>query len=182
MEQEQLSDPLVDVVIAVPDVGLRVQRPGQHPEVGQTADERVCGGLEDADEEGTVRIGGHLDRDAALVRGNSRGLVGRRGQIANERIEEGPQADPDVGTAHQHRGEDRFLDALSKTGLEFGVGDLDALEVLGQDVVIGLGCSLEELVTTSSDLGLEFARDLDLGILGSVPSVGRDGGRGPRSP
>ena len=45
------------------------------------------------------------------------------------------------------------LDALAQADLELVVGDLLAFEVLGQDVVVGLGGGLEQLVAPAGDLG-----------------------------
>ena len=55
VEAQQLADPLVLALLGVPGVGLAAQRPGQDAEVGEPADERVGGGLEDADEERAAR-------------------------------------------------------------------------------------------------------------------------------
>ena len=78
VEQEQLADPLVLVAGRVPDVGLRVERAGQHAQVGQPADERVGGRLEHADEQRAVLVGRDLDRrrralSVAVAGGSSAG-------------------------------------------------------------------------------------------------------------
>ena len=88
---------------------------------------------------------------------------------------------PLVGAADQHRGEDRFLDALAQAGLELRVGDLLALEVLRQDVVVRLGGGLEELVAAPGDLVGQVVRDRDLDLLAAVPAARPCGGRGRRS-
>ena len=62
------------------------------------------------------------------------------------------------------------------------VGDLLALEVLGQDVVVGLGGGLEQLVAAARDLVGQLGRDLDLGALAASPRRTPCGGRGRRSP
>jgi hypothetical protein len=65
---------------------------------------------------------------------------------------------------------------LSRTplwaGLELGVGDLLALEVFGQDVVVGFGSGLEQLVASSGDLGLQLVRDGDLSAHALLEPVG----------
>ena len=83
VEQQQLADPLVLAPAAVPDVGLRMERPGQDAQVGQPPDERVGGRLEDADEERAVLVGGDLDlarlvgRPSPAPRRRGRGGSGR---------------------------------------------------------------------------------------------------------
>ena len=54
-----------------------------------------------------------------------------------------------------------------EAGVELRVADLLALEVLGHDVVVGLGRRLEELVAAARDLVRELGRD---GISTSLPS------------
>ena len=73
------------------------------------------------------------------------------------------------------------LDALAQAGLELGVGDLLALEVLGQDVVVGLGGGLEQLVAAAGDLVGQVVRDRDLDLLAALALVRPCGGRGRRS-
>ena len=126
--------------------------PGQDAQVGEPADERVRGGLEHAGEERAVRIRGDLDLGAALVERRDRALVGRGGEVADDRVEQRLQPDPAVRAADEHGREDRLLDALAEARLELGVGDLLALEVLHQDVVVGLGGGLEELVPPARHL------------------------------
>ncbi len=88
VEQQQLADPLVLALAAVPDVGLRMERARQHPQVGQPPDERVGGRLEHAHEQRPVLVGLDLDRRAALVLRLRRRLVGRGGEVADDRVEE----------------------------------------------------------------------------------------------
>ena len=82
------------------------------------------------------------------------------------------QADALRRRADEHRGQDAFLDALAQAGLELGVGDLLAVEVLDQDVVVGLGGGLEELVAAHRDLVGELVGDRDLDFVRAVPLVG----------
>ena len=57
VQEEQLADALLVVAVpGVPDMALGVERAGQDAEVGQPADERVGGGLEDPDEQRPVRV------------------------------------------------------------------------------------------------------------------------------
>ena len=62
-------------LLRVPHVGLAAQRPREDPQVGQPADERVGGRLEDADEERAVGIGRHRDRVVASS-GRARSTAG----------------------------------------------------------------------------------------------------------
>ena len=52
------------------------------------------------------------------------------------------------------------------------VGHLLAVEVLGQDVVVGLGGGLEELVAAAGDLVGHVIGDGDLDFVGAVPAIG----------
>ena len=88
---------------------------------------------------------------------------------------------PLTRAADEDRREDRLLDALAEARIELRVGDLLAVEVLGQDVVVGLGGGLEELVAALGDLGLEFGRDRDLDFLAAVRTARPCDGRGRRS-
>ena len=49
--------------------------------------------------------------------------------------------------------------------------DLLALEVLGQDVVVGLGGRLEQLVAPARDLAGQLVGDRDLDLLAAVPAA-----------
>ena len=107
VEQQQLADPLVLAAGRVPDVGLRVERAGEHAQVGQPADERVRGGLEDAHQQRAGFVRGDLDRGARLVGGLRRGLVGRGGEVADDRVEQAAQPDALDRAAHEHRARGR---------------------------------------------------------------------------
>ena len=172
VEEQQLADPLVLALRAVPDVGLRMERARQDAQVGQPADERVRGRLEHPDEERARLVGGDLDRRAGLVGGLDRRLVGGGGEVAHDRVEQPAQADPLGRAADEDRRQDALLDALAQARLELRVGDLLALEVLGQDVVVGLGRRLEQLVAPADDLVGELVGDRDLDLGGAVPAEG----------
>ena len=172
VEEEQLADPLVLALAAVPDVGLRMERARQHPQIGQPPDERVGGRLEHAHEQRSVLVGLDLHRSAALVLRLRRRLVGRGGEVADDRVEQRAQPDPARGAADEDRREDRILDALAQARLELGIGDLLALEVLGQHVVVGLGRRLEQLVAPAVHLVGQLLRDRDLFLGRAVPAPG----------
>ena len=104
-----------------------------------------------------------------LSTGWAGGSSAGEGQIADDGVEQAAQADPLDRAADEDRREDRLLDALAQAGLQLGVGDLLALEVLGQDVVVCLGGRLEQLVAATRDLGLEAIRDRDLHLGRAVP-------------
>ena len=61
-----------------------------------------------------------------------------------------------------------LADALVEARLELRVADLLALEVLGQDVVVGLGGRLQELVAAARDLVGQVGRDRRLGLLAAL--------------
>jgi len=84
---------------------------------------------------------------------------------------EGRQPDPLRGAPDEHRREDRFLDALAEAGLELRVGDLLALEVLREDVVVCLRGGFEQLVASLVDLAGQLVGDRDLDLLRSVELV-----------
>ena len=157
-------------LVGVPGVALRVERPGlrtrryvSRPTNGSAAV------LKTRTSSGPFGSGGTSTFAAALVASPSTGaLVGGGGEVADDRVEEGPEADAGRRGAHEDRREDRFLDALAEARLELGVGDLLALEVLGQDVVVGLGGRLEELVAATGDLVRELGRDRDLDLLAAL--------------
>ena len=73
VEQQQLADPLVLAARAVPDVRLRMERPGHDPQVGQPPDERVGGRLEHADQQRAGLVGGDLDLAARPCRSRAVG-------------------------------------------------------------------------------------------------------------
>ncbi len=173
VEAEELADALVLAALGVPDVGLAAERAGEDAEVGEAADEGVGGGLEDPHEERSCRVGGDLERIARprLVR-RRRGLLGGRRQVADDGVEQAAHADPLGRAGHEDRRQERVAHAPVEAGIELGVRDLLALEVLGQDVVVGLGGGLDELVAAGRDLALELGRDRDLDLLLPVPAVG----------
>ncbi len=168
VEQQQLADPLVGVARRVPDVRLRMERAGQHAQVRQSPDERVRGRLEHADQERAALVGGDAHRLTALVAHLDRRLVGRGGEVADDRVEQRLQADALGRGSDEDRREDRFLDALAQARLELGVRDLLALEVLGQDVVVRLGRGFEQLIAARGDLSGKLVGDRDLDLLRTV--------------
>ena len=105
---------------------------------------------------------------AALVAHLDRRLVGGGGEIADDRIEQRLEADALGRGPDEDRREDQFLDSLAEAGLELGVRDLLALEVLGQDVVVRLGGGLQQLVAAGRDLAGKLVRDRDLDLLRTV--------------
>ena len=147
--------------------------PGEDAQVGQPADERVGGRLEDAHEQRAVLVRRDLDRGAGLV-GRPRGAPRRpgRGGSAMNASSSAWSPMPLARRPDQHGGEDALLDALAQARLELRVGDLLALEVLHQDVVVRLGRGLEQLVAPPGDLAGQLVGDRDLDLLRAVPAVG----------
>ncbi len=171
VEQQQLADALVLVAGRVPDVGLRLERARQHAQVGQASHERVGRGLEHADQQRPGLVGRQLDRGPRLVGGLRRRLVGGGGEVADDGVEQAAELDALGRRADQHRGEDAVLHPLAQAQLELVVLDVLALEVLGHDVVIGLGRGLEQLVPAPRDLVGELVGDGDLDLVVAVPAV-----------
>jgi hypothetical protein len=169
VQEEELADPLVGLTLLVPDMGLGVEGARQDAQVRQPADERVGRRLEHAHEERAVRVRRDFDRLARLVGRRRRAFVGRGGEVPDDRVEEGLQAGPGRGAADEDRREDGLLDALPEAGFELGVRDLLALEVLHQDLVVGLGGGLEQLVAAAGHLVGEAVGDRDLDLL---PALG----------
>ena len=172
VEEQQLADPLVLAARRVPDVALAVDGPGEDAEIRQPPDVRVRGGLEDADEERPGRVRADLDLRAGLrVAGRDRRLLAGGRQVADERVEQAPHADALGRAADEHGREDGFADALVEAGVQLGVGDLLALEVLRQDVVVRLGRGLQQLVAATGDLVGHRGGDLRLDLLVALPAV-----------
>ena len=182
VQEEQLADALLVVATLVPDVALGVERAGQDAQEGQPADERVRRRLEHAREERAVGIRRDLDLRAALGERRDRAFVGRGGEVSDDRVEHGLQADAAVRAADEHGREDRFLDALPKARLELRVGDLLALEVLHEDVVVRLRRGLEELVAPARHLVGHPVGDRRLDLLASHRTCTPCDGPGRRSP
>jgi hypothetical protein len=173
VQEQQPADPLILLAVRVPRVGLAVKRAREDPEVGQPADERVGGGLEDAGDELARRVRGDRRVGAGLrVLRRDRGLLGGGRHVADERVEQGVDADALRGAADEDRGEDRVADAAMEAGVEFRVADLLAFEVLRQDIVVGLRGGLEELVAALRDLVGEAVGDGDLDLRLAVEPVG----------
>ncbi len=172
MQEEQLPDPLLVIVGLVPDVALRVERPRQHAEVREAPDERVRGGLEDPGQQRAVRVRRDLDVGARLVLRGYGPFVGGGREIPDDRVEQRLEPDPVGRGADEHGSENRFFHALAEAGLELGVGDLLAVEVLHQHVVVGLRGRLEELVAAARHLVGHVGRDLGLDLLAALVDVG----------
>ena len=131
VQQQELADPLVLVAGRVPDVRLGMERPRQDPQVRQPPDERVGGRLEHADQQRAALVGRRPRPSAPpLSVAVAGGLVGRGGEVADDRVEQAAEPDALGRRADEHRREDALLDALAQAGLELGVGDLLAVEVL----------------------------------------------------
>ena len=101
-----------------------------------------------------------------------RRLVGGGGQVADDRVEQAAQLDALGRRTHQHGRKDAVLDALAQADLELLVGDLLAVEVLDQDVVVGLRGGLEELIPPARDLVGQLVGDRDLDLVVPVPPIG----------
>jgi hypothetical protein len=171
VQEEQLTDPLILVAGRVPDVGLGAERPRQDAQVRQPPDEWIGGRLEHAHEERAGLVGGHVDRRAALVERRDRRLVSGGGKVPDDRVEESAQTDALRRRSDEDRREHAVLDALAQARLELGIGDLLAVEVLDEDVVVGLRGRREELLTASGDLVGQILGDRDLDLRGAVPAV-----------
>ncbi len=173
MEEEELAHPLVLVAVRVPGVDLAVERAAQDAQVGQPPDERVRCRLEDPGDELAGRIrrdgGGLVGLGVARLDGR---LLGRGREVADECVEEGVHPDPLCRAPDQDRREDRVADSAVETDVELGITDLDAVEVLGHHVVVGLGGRLEQLVAAGRDLGGELVRDRDLDLLAALELPG----------
>ena len=128
--------------------------------------------LNDAGDELARRI--RVDRRVGAglrVLRRDRGLLGGGRHVADERVEQGVDPDALRGAADEDRGEDRVADAAVEAGVELLVADLLALEVLRQDVVVGLGGGLEELVAALRDLVGEAVGDRDLDLRPAVEPI-----------
>ena len=172
VEQQQLADPLV---LVARWCSRRGPASGACPESTRRYVSRPTNGsavvLNTRTSSGTAVVGRDLDLGTALVDRRDRRLVGRGGEIADDRVEQRAQADPLRRGADEDRREDALLDALAQACLELGVGDLLALEVLREHVVVGLGRGLEELVPPRRHLVGELVGDRDLDLVRAVPSV-----------
>ncbi len=146
-------------------------------------DERVGGGLEDARQERPV--GSLLDVD--LLARASIALTGCSssgdGQVAVRSRRGRPRCRYRALAAVTRTGARiEVAHAAMKAGLQLGVADLLALEVLGQHIVVRLGRRLEQLVAPASDLVGQVGRNLRLGPLATSPRRRPCGGPGRRSP
>ena len=169
VEVEQLADALVLALGRVERAALALERPGQHAQVGQPADERVGRGLEHADQQLAAR-GLHGDDLAGLVGGGVRALLLGRREVADDRVEERAEADALGGRGDQHRRQDRLAHALVEARVQLGVGDVLLAEVLLEHGVVGLGRGLEQLVAARAT---SSASSAGTGISTSLPPSNR---------
>jgi hypothetical protein len=145
---------------------LAPERPGQDPQVRQAADERIGGRLEDADQERAVLVRPDSTSLPALSTAAYGRLLGREtGGSGRSRRAGRVEADALRAAGDEHRREHALAHALVEAGVELRVGDLLALEVLRQDVVVRLGCRLEQLVAATGDLAPRARPGWDLDFL-----------------
>ena len=90
----------------------------------------------------------------------------------HDRVEERPNADVLRSAADQDRRHHAGPDGLLQAALELRVGDLLALEVLGHDVVVRLGRSLDQLIAAGRHLAGQVRRNRDLRLLAARHLVG----------
>jgi len=90
----------------------------------------------------------------------------------HDRVEERPNADVLRSAADQDRRHHAGPDGLLQAALELRVGDLLALEVLGHDVVVRLGRSLDQLIAAGRNLAGQVRRNRDLCLLAARHLVG----------
>ena len=89
LDREERSDPLLLLSVDVVDMALPRERAAEDTEVGQAADERVGGGLEDLGDERSVRV--RLDL-LAVDRG-ARADLGGRGDVLDDHLRQLADAD-----------------------------------------------------------------------------------------
>ena len=170
-DAQDLADALLLVTRRVPDVVVRGDLARVDAEVGQPADERVGGRLENLRHERPVLRLRHLDALARAIGGLDRRLFGRRGQVARNCVEDALDADVVRRRADHDGRQDRVAHALVQAGLELGVRYFFALEVLDQHVVVGLGRRLQQLVAALGDFVGHVGRHRLLRALAAFPHI-----------
>ena len=131
-----------------------------------------------------------FDRDvlAGLVLGVVRTLLLGGGEVADDGVQQGRQADPLRGRGDEDRRQHGLADALVEACVELGVRDVLLPQVLLEDRVVRLGRSLEQLVPAQGHLGGHLGRhgDLDLAAALEPPGLAVDevhvAGEGVRGP
>ena len=98
-----------------------------------------------------------------------RALVGGGGEVADDRVEE--RLEPDARSPSEPTSTGARIDSLTplrRHASSSGVGDLLALEVLRQDVVVRLGGGLEQLVAAARHLVGHAVGDRRLDLLAAL--------------
>ena len=176
VEKQELAKALVLAASRVPGVGLALHGARQDPQIGQASDERVGRGLEHPGDERPVGVGGQARLLAGLwIHDGELAGISRGGKIAHDRLGEGPDSDVLRRAADENRSHQARPDGLAHACRELVGRDLLALEVLGQDVVVGLGRRLEQLVAPPRDLSDEPGRNRDLDLLAALHLPGLPG-------
>ena len=132
----------------------------------------IRAGLEDARDQRTVDVRDDLDVLALGVRSlDVRDLTGG-GHVVDDGRDERLDADVLGGAPDHDRGDEARANGLVDAVLEFGVGDLLALEVLGHDVVVGFRRGFDQLIAAGGDLGGQVGRHGDFDFLAALHFVG----------
>ncbi len=177
MHLEDAPDAFALALGGVVDVGAALQGAAVDPEEGEVADEGVVGDLEGDGREGLVVAGRpaaglHLPRDVALDGGH----VERGGQVVDDRVEHRLDAPVLQGRTAEH-GDELGLDGPdAKAAADVVGGELLALQIAAEQLVVGLGDGLDEGVAPLGHVRLHLLGDLTA-LAGGAQVVEVDDGR-----
>ena len=159
---EQLAETFLLALGRVDHLGAGVHLARVHPDVGQFAEERVRRDLERQRRErlvGRRLAGDHVVLVAGRV--SLHGLdVQRRGQVIHDGVEHGLHALVLERRAAEHGVELRGDRQLANRALDLLDGELFATEVLLEQLLVGLGDRLEQLVAVLLGTLLQISGDL----------------------
>ena len=167
MHLEKLAQTLLLTLGGVDDLCAGVDLARVHPDVGELAEERVCGDLEG--QTGERLVGRRLadDLDVFLTRrvADSRRHVQRRGQVVDDGVEHGLHTLVLECRTAQHQvglGVDR---QLAQCALDLIDAEFLTAEILFEQRLVGLGDGLEQLGAVLGGLLGQLSRNVDDVIL-----------------
>ena len=158
-----MADALLDVARRVEHLAVRPEGARVHAEERELADVRVRDRLEHEGGQRRLRVGrARHGRLRLRVDRLHRALVGRRRELLEDQVEQRRHADAARGRGGEHGHERAGQHRLAQRLEHLRLADRAFLEVLGEEVVVGLGGRLRELLPVRLGRVHHLARDVGL--------------------
>ena len=147
LQPRDVAHPLLGAPGRIEQRGIAAQGAGVHPEERELAEVGIRQGLEHQRTHRGLGLGGASPGLLGLEVGAADlGPIGGGRELVDDEVEQRVAADAPGGRAAQHRHDLALRDAGSQRLEHLGLGQRALLEILGQEIVVGLGGGLDQLL------------------------------------